>query len=87
MDPGFRLAARLRTLRQTLGLTQTQMARKLGISQATLNRLESGTQNVTLRTLAVLARALRCDVVDLLLPPGPKSRASGARHVRRARRA
>jgi UDP-N-acetylglucosamine 1-carboxyvinyltransferase len=55
-------------MRRIRGLTQTQMAARLGISQATLNRLENGSQNITLRTLVLLARAMRCDVVDLLSP-------------------
>lgn len=84
MDPGQRLATRLKTLRERLGLTQTRMARKLRISQATLNRLESGSQNVTLRTLAGLARALRCDVTELFLAPQPREgRRRGA--IRRGR--
>jgi len=37
------------------------MAKRLGISQPTLNRLESGSQN----TLGQLCRALRCGVGDL----------------------
>jgi DNA-binding Xre family transcriptional regulator len=41
------------------------MARRLGISQPTLNRLESAGQNTTLRTLAQICRALQCKVGDL----------------------
>src|SRR5262245_40789068 len=37
------------------------MAKRLGISQPTLNRLESASQNTTLRTLTRLCRGLRCD--------------------------
>jgi len=42
-----------------------EMARRLGISQPTLNRLETARQNTTLRTLTQLCRALQCKVGDL----------------------
>src|SRR5262249_4362859 len=47
---------------------QTEMARRLGISQPTLNRLETASQNMTLETLEKLCRALRCDPGDLFRP-------------------
>jgi len=45
------LAETLRRRREALGLTQTQMAKKLRISQPTYHRLEAGAQNTTLATL------------------------------------
>ncbi len=45
--------------------TQTAFARKLGISRATLNRLESATQNTTLKTLEQLTKSLKCSIGDL----------------------
>jgi transcriptional regulator with XRE-family HTH domain len=65
MDLARQLAESLRGLRKEAGLTQTQMAKRLGISQPTLNRLESAGQNTTLNTLNQLCRALRCGVGDL----------------------
>ncbi len=47
-------------------LTQDAFARKLGISRPTLTRLESAAQNTTLNTLEQIAKALRCNVCDLL---------------------
>ena len=41
------------------------LARKLGISQATLARLGSGTQNTAIKTLQQICKALRCDVGEL----------------------
>ena len=66
MDLGRQLADALRRLRKEAGLTQTEMARRLGISQPTLNRLETARQNTTLRTLTQLCSALRCKLGDLL---------------------
>ena len=65
MDLARQLADSLRRLRERSGLTQTEMARRLGISQPTLNRLESAAQNTTLRTLGTLCRALGCSVGEL----------------------
>jgi transcriptional regulator with XRE-family HTH domain len=62
------LAEALRQLRVESGLSQVEMARRLGVSQPTLNRLENGSQNVTLDTLARLCHALRCEPGDLFRP-------------------
>jgi DNA-binding XRE family transcriptional regulator len=45
MNLAQRLAERLRQLRQQEGISQVQMARRLGIGRSTLNRLEMGSQN------------------------------------------
>ena len=54
MDLGRYLADVLRRLRKDAGFTKTEMARRLGISQPTLSRLENARQNATLRTLTQL---------------------------------
>jgi DNA-binding Xre family transcriptional regulator len=48
--------------------SQNRFARHLGLSNATLNRIENEVQNVSLETLEKLCRALRCDVADLFPP-------------------
>ena len=80
MDLARRLAEALRELRAREELSQTEMAKRLGLSQPTFNRLENAGQNTTLRTLTQLCRALGCDVGDLF-GRGPKLR----RPVRRRR--
>lgn len=67
MDLAQKLAANLRARRGAK--TQDVFARKLGISRATLSRLESGAQNTTIATLEQIAKSLRCDVGELLTPP------------------
>ena len=64
MDLSKRLARNIRTLRGDK--TQEAFARKLGISQATLARMESGAQNTTIKTLGQICKALKCKVSDLL---------------------
>ncbi len=44
---------------------QEVFARKLGISQSTLARLERSSQNVTIKTLHQITKALKCNVEDL----------------------
>jgi len=46
-------------------LTQEVFARKLGISRATLTRLENAGQNTTIATLEQITKALKCKVGDL----------------------
>jgi len=58
-----RLGTRLRQLRGDV--PQLQFARKLGISNSSLNRMEQGDQNVSLKTLEILCKRLKCDVGDL----------------------
>ena len=65
MDLANALAESLRRLREKAGLSQVQMARRLGISRPTLNRLETASQNTTLNTLGQLCRTLRCGPGDL----------------------
>jgi transcriptional regulator with XRE-family HTH domain len=57
------LANNLKTLRGNT--SQESFARKLGISQSTLARLENCTQNVTINTIEQITKALKCDVDDL----------------------
>ena len=62
-----KLATRLgENLRARRGdMTQLAFAKKLGISKSSLNRIEIGEQNVTLETLEVLCRRLKCEIDDL----------------------
>jgi transcriptional regulator with XRE-family HTH domain len=49
------VAARLRFLRGSLGLSQEQLARRLGVSFATVNRWESGRTQLSPRAMTALA--------------------------------
>ena len=57
---------RLREMREGKGMTQTQLAEKSGIPQATIWRIESGTQRIDLRVLEALADALGVDAALLI---------------------
>ena len=61
-----RLARRLLDLR---GETpQYLFARRVGVSKSSLNRMELGEQNVSLKSLERLCLRLKCDVGDLFPP-------------------
>ncbi len=79
MDLARQLAEALQRMRRQAGLSQTAMAKKLGVSQPTLNRLENASQNTTLSTLNRLCRALSCSIGELF--EGTLKR----RHRRRSR--
>ncbi len=62
-----RLAKQLaQFLRKRRGdLTFKQFARKTGISDSTLHRMEMADQNVTLKTLEQICGRLKCSVADI----------------------
>lgn len=53
-------------------LPQRTFARKMGLAQSTIMRIENEEQNVTLKTLEQLCKAFRVDVGDLF-PATPTS--------------
>jgi DNA-binding Xre family transcriptional regulator len=57
------LAAFLRKRRGDL--TYQQFARKTGLSDSTLHRLELGEQNITLDTLEQLCDRLKCSISEI----------------------
>ena len=52
--------------REQAGLSQNMLAKKAGISQASLNALEAKTNNPSVETVFLLASALDCTVSELL---------------------
>jgi len=47
----LRLAHKLAELREKTGLTQGELARRMGVSQQLISRIESGSDNLTIETL------------------------------------
>ena len=52
--------------REKIGISQNMLAKKAHISQASLNALESKTNNPSVETVFMLAAALDCSVSELL---------------------
>ncbi|HEX5500935.1 MAG TPA: helix-turn-helix transcriptional regulator [Thermomicrobiales bacterium] len=83
-DPAFRtewertaparaLALRLVAYRAEHGLSQRALARKLGVSQPAVARMETGEHLPTLQTLAQIADALDIEVLIDITPAGRPS--------------
>lgn len=60
------IGQRLREARKRRGLTQVEMARRTGIHQPNIARLEAGRHTPALETLERLATAIGCPLAELL---------------------
>ncbi len=67
----FHLGARVRAERQRLGLTQSELAEKMGTTQPTIARLEVGGVTPSLNTLHRAAEALGLELVVDFHRPAP----------------
>ena len=56
----------IKRARSEAGLTQVQLAEKMGCSQQEVQRWESGKVNPTAKTLKKLAEAIGCNAGDLI---------------------
>ncbi|KAK1184920.1 XRE family transcriptional regulator [Streptomyces sp. NBS 14/10] len=68
------VGAQIRRRREQRGVSGSELARRAGLSKATLSQLEAGKGNPTIETLDALAIALRIPLTDLLTrdtDPGP----------------
>jgi transcriptional regulator with XRE-family HTH domain len=50
-------------IRKLYALSQVDLAKKTGLTQATISRIESGSKKVTLETLVLIFSALNIDLV------------------------
>ncbi|AXK36206.1 XRE family transcriptional regulator [Streptomyces armeniacus] len=62
--------AQVRRRRQQRGMTRAELARRTGLSKATMSQLEAGNGNPTLETLDTIAVALSIPLTDLLTREG-----------------
>jgi transcriptional regulator with XRE-family HTH domain len=60
------IRAVLRRRRRSLGLTQADLARLLGMPRLTYHRIETGARRIRLVELAALCEALQCHAGELL---------------------
>jgi transcriptional regulator with XRE-family HTH domain len=68
--PNPDLGRRLLELRQARGLSQGRVAKATGVTTAAIQAYEHGRAGITVERLEDLARALQCEPVELLAPPG-----------------
>ena len=60
----------IKTLREERNMTQEALAEKVGISEKYLSALETGSKSGSFETLESLAKALKVEPYELLLPSG-----------------
>lgn len=66
-EPAYEIARQIIALRLKKGWTQKDLAKKIGTTQSVIARIENGGQNISVRTLTRLARALDAEVrIELL---------------------
>jgi predicted DNA-binding mobile mystery protein A len=77
----------LRAIRQALGMTTRQLAKKVGVTQAAVVDAErsEAKEDITLTTLRRYAAALDCDLVYALVPNRPLQESLNARAEQVAR--
>ena len=71
---GAAIGRRIAFIRRARGLTTRELARRVGVSQVHISRLEAGRQAPRSETLIRLAEALRVEPYELLLPADAEGR-------------
>lgn len=69
--PVEKLGQRIKDLREALGMTQRQMARKLKVKQPVISRIEENAESCTLKTLVKIAQTLECDFMGAVVAGAP----------------
>jgi DNA-binding XRE family transcriptional regulator len=65
----FKIGVLLRQAREAAGMTQEQLARKLGTQQSSISRMENHAEDVRLSTLRAYAKAVGADLRISLTNP------------------
>ena len=65
----------LQAARKRLGLTQTEFAKRLGMTQGYISQVEIGAENLTLDSAAKLARSVGRELPEMLENPDTPSKA------------
>ena len=56
------------SIRQALGMTALQLAKRLGVSQPRITKIESNEKNLKISTMEKIAQSLDCDFVYGFIP-------------------
>ena len=74
-------------IREALGMTKTQLAKRMGIARPSLNRLEANevSGSITIASLQNAADALGCELRYALIPKVPLTEMVNKQALRRAR--
>ena len=58
----------IKTIREFLGMTTTQLAKRIGVSQPRVFAMEKNEKNIKISTMERIADALDCDFVYAIVP-------------------
>lgn len=58
----------LKTIREFMGMTTTQLAQKIGVTQPRVVSMEKNEKNIKISTMERIADALNCDFVYTFIP-------------------
>lgn len=79
MDSDKRMGQRIREMREQKEWTQAELARRIGVSRATVNQWESGRiKNIRLRTVLKVVSVLGTTLQYLVLGPSQPARQRAA---------
>lgn len=62
LEPEFKFIDTLLSMRESAGLTQLEVAERMGTKESNVSRLEKGTGNPTIKTLMKYAKACGCQL-------------------------
>ena len=60
---GLSIGALIKSIREQLGMSQRALAKRAGVPQSTVSRIEQGRRDATLSTLHKILGAISCDLV------------------------
>ena len=62
-----KIGKNIATLRKQRGLTQEDLCGIAEIDRSYLSEIENGKMNVTIKSLVMITKALKCDLSDIIL--------------------
>lgn len=78
----FRVGVMLQAAREAAGMTQQQVAERLGTQKSAISRIENHAADMRLSTLQRYAEAVGCRLVLELAPPAEEAKPARARKPR-----
>lgn len=80
-DIDIQIGQIIRERRETLKVTQAQLASQIGVTFQQVQKYERGVNRVSAATLLNIAEALKCHVADLYGDPDPKALTASERAI------